>query len=78
MKYKPDLILLDYNRLRLKRRQVLEGIKKAKFETREVITSAWNNDQHIINMLMKLGTFSVVSKPMNHTVLMKTVTDALY
>lgn len=42
------------------------------------MTSAWNNDQHTINTLIKLGAFSFIPKPMNRTILMKSVTDALY
>jgi len=40
--------------------------------------SAWKNDQTTINHLMKLGIFSFIPKPMNRTILMKVVTDALY
>ena len=78
VKYKPDLILLDYNMPKLDGSKVLEAIKKNDYETRVIMISAWKDDQTTINHLIKLGAFSFVPKPMNRTVLMKAITDALH
>ncbi|WP_342448754.1 response regulator [Nitrosopumilus ureiphilus] len=78
VKYRPDLILLDYVMPNLDGSKVLEYIRKNDKDTRVIMISAWKDDQTTINYLMKLGAFSFISKPMNRTILMKVVTDALH
>ena len=78
VKYRPDLIILDYVMPNLDGPKVLEYIRKNDHDTKVIMISAWKNDQTTINYLMKLGIFSFIPKPMNRTILMKVVTDALY
>ena len=78
VKYRPDLIILDYVMPNLDGPKVLEYIRKNDQDTKVIMISAWKNDQTTINYLMKLGIFSFIPKPMNRTILMKVVTDALY
>lgn len=78
LKYKPDLILLDFMMPKLDGSKVLEAITKNDLDTRVIMTSAWKDDQITINDLMKKGAFSFVPKPMNRMILMKSITDALY
>ena len=78
VKYRPNLIILDYVMPNLDGLKVLEYIRKNDHDTKVIMISAWKNDQTTINYLMKLGIFSFIPKPMNRTILMKVVTDALY
>jgi len=76
--HKPDLILLDLNMPKLDGSKVLEVIMKDDFNSRVIMTTAYDDDQETINRLFKLGAYSFVPKPMNRMTLMKTISDALY
>jgi len=78
LQYKPDLVLLDMNMPRLDGTSVLKAIMKDDINARVIVTSAYTDDQDIINHLIKLGAYSFVPKPMNRVTLSKTISEALY
>lgn len=76
--YKPDLILLDLNMPKVDGFDVLKYIIKKDKNTKIIVTTSYDDSQENINRVIKLGAISFLAKPMNHIILMKTVSDALY
>ena len=76
-RYKPDVILLDVKMPDYDGLTVLKAIVKADPHVKVIMTTAYDGDQDILNMMMKLGAFSFVPKPMNRINLLKVVSDAL-
>ena len=78
--FKPDVILLDLNMPKLNGRDVLEVIIKNDHNAKVIVTSAYdvNQAQDVVNELIKLGATSFVPKPMNRTILMKSIKDVLH
>jgi len=76
-KYKPDVILLDWKMPGIDGMTVLEAIIKDDSNTKVIMTTAYDDDQNLLNDFMKRGAFSFVAKPMNRISLLKVVSDAL-
>ena len=77
LKYKPDVILLDWKMPGIDGLTVLEAIVKDDPATKVIMTTAYDDDQNLINDMMKRGAFSFVPKPMNRINLLKVIADAL-
>jgi DNA-binding NtrC family response regulator len=75
--YKPDVVLLDWRMPNLDGMQVLEAIIKDDNRTKVIMTTAYTEDQELLNRMMNLGAFSFVPKPMQRVNLLKVVSDAL-
>jgi len=75
--YKPDVVLLDWQMPGVDGMQVLEAITKDDPTTKVIMTTAYTDDQELLNRMMRLGAFSFVPKPMNRINLLKVVADAL-
>ncbi|MCE9652510.1 MAG: response regulator transcription factor [Nitrosarchaeum sp.] len=75
--YKPDVILLDLHLPDYNGLIVLEAIIKDDPTTKVIMTTAYDDDQELLNTMMRLGAFSFVPKPMNRINLLKVVADAL-
>jgi DNA-binding NtrC family response regulator len=75
--YKPDVVLLDWQMPGLNGMQVLEAITKDDPTTKVIMTTAYTDDQELLNRMMRLGAFSFVPKPMQRVNLLKVVADAL-
>ena len=80
LQFKPDLVLLDLNMPKLHGKKVLEAIMKSNSDAKVIVTSAYdaNQEQGVINELIKMGATSFVPKPMNRTILMKAIKDVLH
>lgn len=76
-KHTPDLVLLDINMPKLDGKETLKYIIKINPNAKIIVTTAYGDDQTIINQLMHFGASKFVSKPMNRMILMKSVTDIL-
>jgi len=75
--YKPDVVLLDWNMPGYNGLVVLEAIIKDDPNTKVIMTTAYDDNQDLLNTMMRLGAFSFVPKPMNRINLLKVVADAL-
>ncbi len=75
--YKPDVVLLDWQMPDLDGMQVLEAIIKDDGRTKVIMTTAYTEDQELLNRMMNIGAFSFVPKPMQRVNLLKVVSDAL-
>jgi CheY-like chemotaxis protein len=75
--YKPDVILLDWKMPGLDGIQVLKAIMQDDARTKVIMTTAYTEDQELLNQMMALGAFSFVPKPMQRVNLLKVVSDAL-
>ncbi len=76
-KYKPDVVLLDVNMPDYNGLLILEAIIKDDSDTKVIMTTAYEDNQDMINQMIKRGAFSFVPKPMNRINLLKVVADAL-
>ena len=77
LKYKPDVVLLDWKMPGIDGLTVLEAIIRKDSDTKVIMTTAYDDDQNLLNDMMKRGAFSFVPKPMNRINLLKVVADAL-
>ena len=77
LKYKPDVVLLDWKMPGIDGLTVLEAIMRKDSDTKVIMTTAYDDDQNLLNDMMKRGAFSFVPKPMNRINLLKVVADAL-
>jgi DNA-binding NtrC family response regulator len=75
--YKPDVVLLDWQMPDYNGLTVLEAMIKDDPTTKVIMTTAYDDDQELLNTMMRLGAFSFVPKPMNRINLLKVVADAL-
>ncbi|EPA05988.1 response regulator transcription factor [Candidatus Nitrosarchaeum limnium] len=75
--HKPDVILLDWKMPGLDGIQVLKAIMRDDARTKVIMTTAYTEDQELLNQMMVLGAFSFVPKPMQRVNLLKVVADAL-
>jgi DNA-binding NarL/FixJ family response regulator len=76
--YHPDLVLLDLKMPKVDGFDVLKALKKFDNDAKIIVTTSYDDSQENINKVIKLGAQNFLPKPMNHMVLMKTVSDALY
>jgi len=77
LKYRPDVVLLDWKMPGIDGLTVLEAIIRKDSDTKVIMTTAYDDDQNLLNDMMKRGAFSFVPKPMNRINLLKVVADAL-
>lgn len=75
--YKPDVVLLDWKMPGLDGMQVLQAIIQDDARTKVIMTTAYTEDQELLNQMMAIGAFSFVPKPMQRVNLLKVVSDAL-
>ena len=75
--YKPDVILLDWQMPQLDGMQVLKAITQDDANVKVIMTTAYTENQELVNDMMKFGAFSFVRKPMQRVNLLKVVSDAL-
>jgi DNA-binding NarL/FixJ family response regulator len=80
LQFKPDLVLLDLNMPKLSGKKVLKAIMTSDPTAKVIVLSAYddNQAQSVVNELIKLGATSFVPKPMNRTILMKSIKDVLH
>ncbi|EGG42195.1 CheY-like receiver [Candidatus Nitrosarchaeum limnium SFB1] len=76
-KYKPDVVLLDWKMPGIDGMTTLKAITNDDPDIKVIMTTAYDDDQNLLNDFMKGGAFSFVPKPMNRINLLKVVADAL-
>ncbi|EGG42336.1 CheY-like receiver [Candidatus Nitrosarchaeum limnium SFB1] len=76
-KYKPDVVLLDWKMPGIDGMTTLKAITNDDPDVKVIMTTAYDDDQQLLNDFMKCGAFSFVPKPMNRINLLKVVADAL-
>ncbi|EPA05990.1 response regulator transcription factor [Candidatus Nitrosarchaeum limnium] len=76
-KYKPDVVLLDWKMPGIDGMSTLKAIITNDPDVKVIMTTAYDDNQNLLNDFMKFGAFSFVPKPMNRINLLKVVADAL-
>ena len=76
-KYKPDVVLLDWKMPGYDGMTTLKAITSDDPDVKVIMTTAYDDDQNLLNDFMRGGAFSFVPKPMNRINLLKVVADAL-
>lgn len=76
-KYKPDVVLLDWKMPGFDGMYTLKAIINDDPYVKVIMTTAYDDNQNLLNDFMKFGAFSFVPKPMNRINLLKVVADAL-
>jgi len=76
-KYKPDVIVLDWKMPVLDGMQVLEAVIKDDPRTKVIMTTAYTEDQLLLNRMKDLGAFTFIAKPTQRLLLLKAVNDSL-
>jgi len=76
-KYKPDAIVLDWKMPVLDGMQVLKAVVQDDPQTKVIMTTAYTEDQLLLNEMKALGAFTFIPKPTQRLLLLKAVNDAL-
>jgi CheY-like chemotaxis protein len=76
-KYKPDVIILDWKMPVMDGMQVLKTVMKDDLRTKVIMTTAYTEDQLLLNEMKALGALCFVPKPTQRLLLLKAINDGL-
>ena len=76
-KYKPDVIILDWKMPVMDGMQVLKIVMKDDPRTKVIMTTAYTEDQLLLNEMKALGALCFVPKPTQRLLLLKAINDGL-
>ncbi|EPA05783.1 response regulator transcription factor [Candidatus Nitrosarchaeum limnium] len=76
-KYKPDVIILDWKMPVMDGMQVLKTVMKDDPRTKVIMTTAYTEDQLLLNEMKALGALCFVPKPTQRLLLLKAINDGL-
>ncbi|EPA05735.1 response regulator transcription factor [Candidatus Nitrosarchaeum limnium] len=76
-KYKPDVIILDWKMPVMDGMQVLKAVMKDDPRTKVIMTTAYTEDQLLLNEMKALGALCFVPKPTQRLLLLKAINDGL-